>query len=144
MSDAQRSWERLGDEITRIGERFRDHYRQSGEDAGTDPGDDLRSAFDTLGKSLDRLFSSVGSALKDPAVQDEARRAANTLVGALGESVEEIGHSLRHLIEAERPAHEQGSWEPRSDGPTAVEPGLGPEAGADDGPDDTPGDTASP
>ncbi len=111
MSESQDSWHRFGEEVSRIGERFRAHYRDV-ESGSVESGDDLRSAFDTLGRSLDRVFTSVGNAFRDPLVQDDARRAANTLVDALGDSLEEFGRSLKHLIETEEPPTAEGTWEP--------------------------------
>ncbi len=47
---------------------------------------------------MDRMFTSLGNALRDPNVREDAKEAAETLLSALGATFQQIGDEVRHTV----------------------------------------------
>lgn len=98
MVDAKREWDEVTESFTGLGGRLREHYeKQSGSEPPTGKGD-VEQALRTLGDALDRAFSSVGDALRDPEFREGAGQAINRLGGALATTVNEAGDEIRKRV----------------------------------------------
>lgn len=88
------AWDRVTEQFSALGERVRQRYEeQEGEVAAT--GDSLQDALRTLGDAAERLATTVGDVIRDPGIQDEARRATSALVDAVGLTFSRLGQDLR-------------------------------------------------
>jgi hypothetical protein len=104
----------VSERFSTLGKRFKEHYQQPNIGEPPQPPDDeLKQALRTLGDALDRAFSAVGSALRDPEVRDRAKEAANALVSAFGNTFadvgDELGKTFRRRDEGQEAAGESGS-----------------------------------
>ena len=96
VSKSKEAWNDAGDKLSRLGERFKSHYKSG--DGDRPSGEAVKEAFDAVSDSLEGFFSSLGSAIKDEDVQAEAKSAAAAVVDALGVTVEDLGVELKNLF----------------------------------------------
>jgi len=103
MSDAEKpvskskaAWNDVGDKFSNLGDGFKSHYHS--EDEEKPSGEAVKQAFEAVTESLEGFFSSLGSALKDEKVQQEAKSAATAVVDALGVTVEDLGVELKNIF----------------------------------------------
>lgn len=96
ISKSKEAWNDAGDKFSKLGERFKSYYKSGYDDKPS--GEAVKEAFDAVSDSLERLFSSLGSAIKDEDVQAEAKSAAAAVVDALGVTVEDLGVELKNLF----------------------------------------------
>ncbi len=92
-TDASNRWISLGDSLKK---RYRDLVGDDGPDEEA-----IRDAVRTLGDAAQSVLSSVGSAMRDPAVRDQLRDAAASLVSALGTTFDQLGDELRRSFDDE-------------------------------------------
>ncbi len=58
----------------------------------------MADALRTFGDAMDRMFTSLGNALRDPDVREDAKEATETLLSALGATFQQIGDEVRHTV----------------------------------------------
>ena len=99
-TDSGKAWQSVGDELAALGKHFKAHREQLREHADT--GDQtaaeertVRDGLDGFARSCRELADSVGDSLRDPAVHEEARRAAEAVFAALGTTFEELSARVR-------------------------------------------------
>ena len=93
-NEAEEAWRRAGAEFGDLAKRFRDHYDEAAADGEADT-ETVKEALHTLGTALDKAFNSIGTALRDPDIQEEARTAAQSLFAALSATVGDLGRSVQ-------------------------------------------------
>ncbi len=100
MDRGREAWETVGDRFTSLGEHFRRHHeRLSREEGGGRPtAEAVDESLRSLSDAADRLVTSVGDAVRDPALQRDARRAADSLVDALEATFAQLGTEFRKRI----------------------------------------------
>lgn len=100
MSDARGAEEPTGSEAWRdvtsgfvdLGNRLRTYFETSPEDeTGNEAGNEVSNAWGEFTDAAHRLGRTVASALEDEDIQEDAKRAFNSLVDAVGRSVREAG-----------------------------------------------------
>ena len=103
MSDAEKpvskskaAWNEVGDKFSNLGDGFKSQYHS--EDEEKPSGEAVKQAFEAVTESLEGFFSSLGSALKDEKVQQEAKSAASAVIDALGVTVEDVGVELKNIF----------------------------------------------
>ncbi len=100
-------WQEAGERWATIGRRLREQYRTiAGDDGPTE--DEVREAVVVLGDAARRIVDAVGGAMRDPAVRDQVRDAAASLVSALGTTFHDLGEELRRDDTAGDPAGDDG------------------------------------
>jgi hypothetical protein len=109
------AWNRVTEQFSSLAERVRSHYqnRPAEEPGPSEANDSVRDAMRSLGDAADRLASTVGDAVRDPDVQSDAKRAANSLVDAIGLTLSQIGGEIRSRSERARggAARDDDVWE---------------------------------
>lgn len=90
MSKTERAWEEVGERFARLGTRFKDHYRRLPESD-----EEIREAVERLTQAADRLMTSIGNAVRDSEVQNEARSAGAALADALETTFQDLGERLQ-------------------------------------------------
>lgn len=95
MSDTQDAWGKVGNEFTSLGARFKEHYRK----ATSDDQAEVKKGLDAFAESLDRALDSLGKAVRDPEVRDDAKKAGNAIVEAIGASISELGEAISSKVD---------------------------------------------
>lgn len=127
MSDSRREWEEVTETFSGLGQRLREHYERQRSAEAPEGKPEVEQALRTLGDALDRAFSSVGEALRDPEFRRGAGQAVNALGDALAATVNETGEELRkrmgRMPPPGRPADPDpaaGDSSPTDDPPTSA------------------------
>lgn len=131
-------WRKVGDQFSTLTERLREHYKLAGaegdvtgsaQDHSGAAEEEVKNAMRTLGDAFDRVFTSVGNAMRDSEVRAEAKEAAGSAITALGTTLSDLAGELRQIIgrTTERPDDaasggdtadatvSDGDWAPTSD-----------------------------
>jgi hypothetical protein len=104
MADSKQAWDEVNQSFTALGRRLKQHYDQQ-TGAGGAATADRRAVEDALRKladSLDQAFTSVGNAVRDPGVQQDARKAGASLGEALSRTFSEVSDDLRDRFKPKR------------------------------------------
>ena len=96
VSKSKQAWNEVGDKFSHLGDEFKKH--QKTDDDHPQSGEAVKEAFEAVTSSLEGLFSSLGTALKDEQVQQQAKVAATSIVDALGVTVEDLGVELKKVF----------------------------------------------
>lgn len=91
MSDVDRAWRETADAFVRFGRTFKDRFDAA---KPQEVEEDVTSALDSLTEAVDTAFSAFGESIKDPAVRQTSKEAADALVSALGATVAQLGEAL--------------------------------------------------
>ena len=80
-------WKSVGDDFASLKDAFKERYDQKEADDEDESPDseDVKSALNTIGEGLERLFSSIGDVVRD----DEFKRKAKTTMKNLGDAISE-------------------------------------------------------
>lgn len=92
----EETWKSVGERFSALGRRFKEHYEQ--EDAEGPDSDEVKEAFEKVADGLERMFSSVGKAVRDESVKADAKAAASSLIDALGSTFESVSEDIRQAI----------------------------------------------
>lgn len=111
------AWQTVGDRFTSLGEHFRRHHERLNREEGGGPptAEAVDESLRSLTDAADRLVTSVGDAVRDPALQRDARRAADSLIDALEATFAELGTEFRKRI-GRMPADPENSRRAGADG----------------------------
>ena len=96
MSKTDDAWREVGSHFTRLGEKFNDHYRS--REGSEELGSDIKDAFRGLAKAAERVAATISDTARDDDVKAEAKAAANSFVGALGVTFDQIGDELDRVV----------------------------------------------
>jgi hypothetical protein len=89
----EKVWTEVGERFTALGHLMKDRYRRQA--AGAGPSRDAEDSMRRLADALDEVFTAAGETVRDPAVAEEARRAARSLGEALSATFEDVDDGLR-------------------------------------------------
>lgn len=56
---------------------------------------EVRDAMRAVGEELNRLFSALGSAIRDPAVQEKAKATGTSIIDSVGDAFNTIADQVR-------------------------------------------------
>jgi hypothetical protein len=104
------AWNRVSENFATLGDSLRRRYEQDADDAVEGSRDTVQDALRTLGDAVERLASTVSTAIRDPQVQADARQAASSLVDALGMTFSRMTGEVRERMDRSRGADED-VWE---------------------------------
>lgn len=85
----QGAWAELTDDLLALTDRIRSTYREVAEESGPSE-DEVRAAFATLVGAWQQVAGSVGAALQDEEVRSHLKKAAGSLVKAIGVTLSEL------------------------------------------------------
>jgi CRISPR/Cas system type I-B associated protein Csh2 (Cas7 group RAMP superfamily) len=90
------AWDRVSEQFASLGDRLRQRYEASDVAAEEPAGaESVQDALRTLGDAAERLATTIGSAVRDPEVQADAKRAASSLMDALGITFSQVSEDIR-------------------------------------------------
>lgn len=87
-------WDTVSSEFSDLRARLTATYRQVADDRGPSE-DNVKDAFSTLAEAWSQVATSVTSALKDPDVRDQLKKAASSFAAALGTTISDLGTELK-------------------------------------------------
>lgn len=99
----EEAWSQVREVLGSLGATLRDHYAAvAGPDGPSE--EQVRGALRTLGEAFEQMIESLGSAFRDPAVRDQARKAAGSVVTAIGATFGDVGEELTRVMDADEAA----------------------------------------
>ncbi|HET6914948.1 MAG TPA: hypothetical protein VFH56_02545 [Acidimicrobiales bacterium] len=90
--DTKLAWETVADRLEALGLKLKFHFEEA--EAANHPAKEVSEAFARLGTAIESTFYSVGAAVKDPAVRDDATNLATALGDALADTLSEAAQEL--------------------------------------------------
>jgi len=102
MSDNEETWKNVGEKFSTLGGRFKEHY-QAAEPEAPDS-EEVKEAFEKVTEGLERMFSSVGKAVRDDTVKADAKAAATSLIDAIGSTFEGLSEDIRKAVKRDSDA----------------------------------------
>lgn len=112
MDDAKAAWDEVGDRFTMLAGLIRERYEANAGAAAAEPGpeategtagtadrrEEAERAVRGLVDALDRAFTAIGDAVRDPTFRAEAKQAAGAIGEALGTTLVEVGNDIRRTF----------------------------------------------
>ena len=96
MGQSDETWNEVGDGFKKLGSLFKSHYESQDSEEATEAVSDeeVKDALRTIGDGLKTAFATIGDAVKDPEVQDEAKQTAKSFFDAIGATFAELGDEI--------------------------------------------------
>lgn len=88
-TDTKMAWESVADRLDSLGLKLKLHFEQAGGQVK-----EVSDAFERLGSAIEETFSTVGSAVQDRAVWDDANKLATALSNALADTLSHAGQEV--------------------------------------------------
>jgi hypothetical protein len=99
MNDVRSAWKDAGERLSSLGSALKTHYdEQRGDDAARTK-EEVGDAVKRLTGAVQDAFEALGAAAKDTAVRDDAKRAGQSVAGALSATFSEISGDLRRVAD---------------------------------------------
>jgi len=97
MADSKQAWDQVGQDLSDLGRRVRDHYKQQPGREQPAPADRRKvdAALRELADSLDQAFTALGDAVRDPEFGAQTKKAADSLSDALSATFAEVSERFR-------------------------------------------------
>jgi hypothetical protein len=97
MAESRQAWDQVGRDLSELGRRVRQHYQQKPAPEQPAPADRRKvdAALRELTDSLDRAFTALGDAVRDPEFGTQTKKAADSLSDALSTTFAEVSERLR-------------------------------------------------
>ncbi|NND84020.1 MAG: hypothetical protein HKN46_02615 [Acidimicrobiia bacterium] len=104
------AWTSVGDQMKDLGGAFKEHYESDDEEGSST--DEVKDALRTVGEGLDRLFTAIGNAVRDPEVQEKAKQTGTSVIDAIGTTLGTVADDVRDVVQrkgapAEEPATDE-------------------------------------
>jgi DNA-binding ferritin-like protein len=117
--EATRSaWDEVGERFADLGRRLAEQYRKLGDERGTEAQEEARRSVKeavqvALGQ-VDKAFTSVGNAMRDPDSKQDLQRAARTLADAVSATFSELSSEIREQLGSRPPSGPGAPTDPGS------------------------------
>lgn len=95
MSDPERSWDRVGQQFSALGQTLKEHFRRVEASGDETTKQEVKDAMQSLINAADRLASATRTAARDPRVQQDAKAAADSLFDVLGATFDDLAAEFR-------------------------------------------------
>jgi hypothetical protein len=93
MTEAKQAWDDVADRFSELALKLKLHFQQAAQP--TSDKESMRRALEGLREALDQAFTSVGTAVKDPAVKEDLVDVAHSLREAFSATFAEASDDLR-------------------------------------------------
>src|SRR6266496_6399517 len=94
----RKAWEEVGQHFSNVGKRIGEHYRNLEGEAKTSAETQRQTVNDAIKKvvdEMDKTFTGLGNALRDPQTKDSLNKAAKSLGDALDSTFAGLGDRIR-------------------------------------------------
>jgi hypothetical protein len=105
--DTKQAWSEVADQFSGLGLKLKLHLEEALKARPDD--ETVKKALEELRDSLDRAFTAVGDAVKDPAVKQDVVDVASSLREALSTTFSEASDDLRNCFGSKQRAHHDGA-----------------------------------
>ena len=98
MTDSRQSWDEVAQQFRALGRHVKDHYRAQAPEGATAEGAErerLEQALRTLADAVSQAVEAVGASVRDPEFRDQAKKAAESLGIAVGDTFTGVGDEVR-------------------------------------------------
>lgn len=98
---SKQAWNEVGERFARIGRAVAARYEQLEQERGATTEQDRRAleeALQTVTRTLDQAFTSLGDTLRDPRAKEELKGAARSVADALGATFNEVAGEIRKRV----------------------------------------------
>lgn len=96
MTEASRKWDEVGDRFGDIGRSLKDRFDANAA-FGPDEREKVNDALHQIAETLDAGFTTIGDALRDPAIRDEMKHAGSSIADALAATFRDISDAFKRL-----------------------------------------------
>jgi hypothetical protein len=105
MGDSRQAWDKVGEDLTDLGQRIKQHYQARPGQQRPDPADrrKVEDALQQLRGSLEQVFTALGDTVRDPEFGQQSRKAAASLGDALSATFAEVSERIRARQDRDRP-----------------------------------------
>ena len=99
MAQARQSWDEVGEILEALGLKLKMHAEAARAELD---GDKLDEALREIGARTKRAFETLEGAVRDPAIQEDVRRAASAFSDAVSNTFAEVTAQLKSRRNASR------------------------------------------
>jgi hypothetical protein len=98
-SDSNQAWNEVERHFSDVGRRLKEHYEKL-DAAKTTPAErqKLDDALRSLTEQMDKAFTAVGDALRDPEAQESLRQGARSFGNAVAATFSDVGEEIRKRV----------------------------------------------
>src|SRR5712691_9531596 len=96
--ESKKTWEEVGQHFSDVGKRIGEHYRSQENEtrtSSTAQRQNVKDAIQQVVDELDRAFTGLGNALRDPQTKQSLNKAAKSLGEALDATFSGVGERVR-------------------------------------------------
>jgi trans-2-enoyl-CoA reductase len=102
----RKAWDDVGEQFSDVGKKIGEHYRSLESDTRTSAETQRQTVNDAIKKvvdEMDKAFTGLGNALRDPQTKDSLNKAAKSLGDALDSTFSGLGQKLRPRSSKDEP-----------------------------------------
>jgi hypothetical protein len=110
--ETRKAWDETGKRFSELGRHLSDHYRRMEAERGgsTDSErDTLKESLREVVDEVDKAFTSLGKAIRDPEAKATAERAMRSFGDAIASTFSDISEEIRQQIGSRKKPPEQDS-----------------------------------
>jgi len=98
---SKEAWDEVGERFAVFGRALAARYKQLEQERGATTEEDkrkLEEAIQTVTRTLDQAFTSLGDTIRDPRAKDGLKDAARSVGDALGVTFSEVSEEVRKRV----------------------------------------------
>jgi HEAT repeat protein len=98
---SKEAWDEVGERFAVFGRTLAARYKQLEQERGATPEEDKRAiddAIQTVTRTLDQAFTSLGDTIRDPAAKQGLKDATRAVADALGVTFSEVTVEIRKRV----------------------------------------------
>jgi len=102
----RKAWDEVGKQFSHVGKRIGEHYRSLESETRTSAETQRQTVNDAIKKvvdEMDKAFTGLGNALRDPQTKESLNKAAKSLGQALDSTFSGLGQKLRQRGSKDEP-----------------------------------------
>lgn len=92
MADSSQAWSEVGKSFESLGLKLKMHLEQGIDEKDRES---VQAACHNIGDVIEQGFTSLGNAVRDPAVHEDVEKVAESIREALAATFEDAGSALR-------------------------------------------------
>lgn len=97
MSDTDRAWQQVREDLQALGLKLQLHLKETGK-AQEATADEIQDALRQVASAVEGSLSGLGRAFQDPVVREDAARVARSLGDAVASSLTQAGQEVAGAV----------------------------------------------
>jgi len=94
MTEASGKWDEVGDRFGDIGRSLKDRFDANAA-FGPDEREKVNDALHQIAEALDAGFTTIGDALRDPAIRDEMKHVGSSIADAIAATFRDVSDAFK-------------------------------------------------